>query len=725
VIDDMDAPAKSVSVIQTPPMSPREKPAGSPRPEYSLRPRAGDSLNTDELLDGFLDAARTEIDKARRQMLDETAANLRAFSTQVNGSFQKSSANVDLLFKKCQAKIQETDAALQGEIKASRTEQSNQVKQLFVTAAEVNQRLKTMEQRMDAITQAPKDGAPQLDAIVAADGKIDLEPVLIQLQGLLTATSDLSSRIRALEEREVAPPGVVAAMKEAMDLQERKIQGLEVQEVGAEMRLAELREMIEDLKKHQQNPEEDTKYQELRDLARSLEDDTVKLRDAMVKVNKDMISCRAAINTLRSHSEDLAASMEDVRRIAEGVRDDTTATDKRLKKVVLFVQNETKDLTSQIKDVQLAIDRNANRIEEISAQKRPEQQVGAPAQPDQQTPTQGKASGRAPESGPPPSPNRLQLPTTPVMSIATSPHPQPPDSPIEPSPPVAQQQLHHLPLPPLAPVPMPPPQVMTSGPPQVVHLPPQIIYEQPVVTVVKKQQMEVETGVRPGKPLPRLKPTPLQAIAKAGPPEVTRTDLKKYDELFGRLEKCESTFQYTKSAIESLNKTAKMLTDTKADKDALQTLFDQFRLAMGELNNRVGTLRKAILQKADVSELQTLRADVTKDIQATGETAAGTETVRCLLCGNPRHNVSGAIPLASDEPPARAFGPGVSTRMYAGDGQGTSCFVYSETGEMFMGRSPDGKPIVMKNVLGPANIPGARPGEAPQAQEAETLDVNA
>jgi hypothetical protein len=87
-----------------------------------------------------------------------------------------------------------------------------------------------------------------------ADGKIDLEQVLVQLQGLLTVMDNQSSRIRTLEEREVVPPSVVASMKEAVDMHDRKIQGLEVQEVGANMRLAELREMIDDLRKNRQIP---------------------------------------------------------------------------------------------------------------------------------------------------------------------------------------------------------------------------------------------------------------------------------------------------------------------------------------------------------------------------------------------------------------------------------------------------------------------------------------
>jgi Mg2+ and Co2+ transporter CorA len=449
----------------------------------------------------------------------------------------------------------------------------------------------------------------------------------------------------------------MTAVNETLDAHDKKFTDIEIREVGTEMRLAELREMQDELKNKQHSPEEDARFRDLQDLARSLEEEVTKMRDSLGKMNKDLISCRAAINTLRSHSEETASAVEDIRRIADGVREDTAATDKRLKKVVVFIQTETKEINTQIKDLLSSIERNANRIEEVATQ-RPSQAPAAAPEP--------KVAPPEPKPAEPPKIERtLPLPET--TTIATSPHP------------------------------------VQSAPPeiQVITLPPQIVYEQPIVTVVKKQQVELETT---GPKLPRLKPTPAQAMK--GPPEVTKADLKKYDDLIARVDRCETMFVTVKTAIDALNKTAKFLTDTKADKDALQGVFDQFRLAVGELNNRVGALRKAVVQKADVSELQQLRNDLQGQLQAQGETAAGTEPVKCLLCGNPRQNVKGAIPIVADDTGLRTVGggPGMSTRMAGADG-GNSCFVYSETGEMFLGRSPDGKPIVLKNLLPQSSLP--------------------
>jgi hypothetical protein len=663
-------------------------------------------LNTDELLDSFLDATRAEVDKARRQILDEANVNIRNATAQVNGSIQKTTANFDLVFKKTQAKLQEQESAFQADLRNHKQETVNQTKRLFAASAETTERLRTIEQRLDALT-APKE-APKLENIVSADGKVDLEPLFMQLQAQMMAASDLSGRVKAIEERDTVSPAAAAALAEAVAHQDKKLSGLEVQQTSTELRFSELKETLEELKRNQRSPEEDAKYQELRDLSRSLEDETGKLRDAMVKLNKDMISCRAAINTLRAHSEDAASAMEDIRKIAEGVRDDTRSTDKRLKKVVVFVQNETKDLAGQIKDLQSSIDRNANRIEEIAQQKQTVERIiqQAPAPAPAQLPVSPE---RPPERRPlsPASPKQPLAPLPPVPTLAAAPTP--------PAPTTAAATSPHLQLPEF--VPAPPGGAERPPSAQVIQLPTQIVYEQPVVTIVKKQIDQVEPAARAPK-LPRVKVTPSQASRP--PSEVTRADLKKYDDLFARLEKFEAAFVAIRAAIDTLTKTTKTLQDVKADKDQLQALFDQFRLAMGELNNRIGSLRKAIMQKADVSELQVLRADVTRDLHAQGETAAGTEAVRCLLCGNPKHGISQAIPL--DEIGPRTHQPGISSRIHGVDGQGASCFVYSETGEMFFGRSPDGKPIILKNVLAPAS-PGPRSGTA-REETAATEDVH-
>jgi len=82
-------------------------------------------------------------------------------------------------------------------------------------------------------------------------------------------------------------------------------------------------------------------------------------------------------------------------------------------------------------------------------------------------------------------------------------------------------------------------------------------------------------------------------------PEVTRADLKQYDELFTRVLTCENSLLAIQSLIESANRQIRSFDERKADKEELRTLFEQFRLALSELNNRVTSLKKQVQTKVE------------------------------------------------------------------------------------------------------------------------------
>lgn len=158
-----------------------------------------------------------------------------------------------------------------------------------------------------------------------------------------------------------------------------------------------------------------------------------------------------------------------------------------------------------------------------------------------------------------------------------------------------------------------------------------------------------------------------------------------------KTDKSEGLLYQMKRIIDSHSKSISQLDESKADKNAAQQLFEQFRIALGELNSRIGTLRKALVGKVDVSELNTILNQVI-DNADNDETATGVEPVRCICCGRPRRNVTGAL----DDPTlAKRLGGPVSTRVL-GDGDGQVCFVYGERGDMYYGRSGTGKPIFSK-----------------------------
>ena len=72
------------------------------------------------------------------------------------------------------------------------------------------------------------------------------------------------------------------------------------------------------------------------------------------------------------------------------------------------------------------------------------------------------------------------------------------------------------------------------------------------------------------------------------------------------------------------------------------------------------------------------------------ETAGAVGNMICLLCGERRRNVRGAI---VDEEMVKQVPRMRSSRAMLGGHGGEVCFVYGEGGETFVGRSIGGKPI--------------------------------
>lgn len=168
-------------------------------------------------------------------------------------------------------------------------------------------------------------------------------------------------------------------------------------------------------------------------------------------------------------------------------------------------------------------------------------------------------------------------------------------------------------------------------------------------------------------------------------------DDQKLSDTANKMEKQENLLTQLKRVVEQHQKSITQLDENKADRIAAQQLFEQFRLALAELNNRIGSLKKALLGKVDTQELTNYLAEILDNTDK-NETATGVETVRCICCGRKRRNVTGAL----DDPTlAKRLGGPVSTRVL-GDGDGQVCFVYGERGDMYYGRSGTGKPIFSK-----------------------------
>jgi hypothetical protein len=397
------------------------------------------------------------------------------------------------------------------------------------------------------------------------------------------------------------------------------------------------------------------------------------MQDLMNRCNRDILNVRAATNTLRSHSEETRSIVDDCKRITQRARDELDGNDARIKKLVAFVQGETGDLATQLRDLQGMIDRADDRIETFS---RVLAQLSAQQQKQQARP----AVEAIPVD---------QKPKSPVVSTPTSPHIPTPTVDVvvtDPFGPKAKEEREAEPT--------------TT----VIQLPEKIVYEQPIVTIVRKQRVEVvETTAMHGKGLPRI-----GASQSRREQEVSRSDLKPFENLIPRVKDIDGAVAGMKLQLEQMLKQLRTLTELKAERSELQTLFEQFRNALGELSNRIVTIRRTLLSKAEACDLQDVQQRLLRQNEEgkEGETAAGAESIRCLLCGKPRTAVRGAI----DDPElVRALGPGTSTRVTSAGGHGSACFVYGDHGALFWGRSPDGRSILSRGTKEKEALPGLAP----------------
>jgi chromosome segregation ATPase len=178
------------------------------------------------------------------------------------------------------------------------------------------------------------------------------------------------------------------------------------------------------------------------------------------------------------------------------------------------------------------------------------------------------------------------------------------------------------------------------------------------------------------------------ALPRIAAPKSPRDD-PRVSETAHRVDKQEGLLYQIKRTVDAHEKGLVQLDEVKADRVAAQQLFEQFRIAMGELNSRIGSLRRALVGKLDAADLN---AYVTEILNTAGDdTAGGTGQIRCLCCGKPKRAVTGTL----EEPGiAQRLPVPTSTRVLGEAGQ--VCFVYGERGDMYIGRSANGRPMVSK-----------------------------
>ena len=89
--------------------------------------------------------------------MEETAENLKNLSSQMSGNLSKTVTNIDVAIKKCTTKIQEQGTQLQADIKSQEISHQNTVRGLHMTDSELFDKIRTIEQRLEAQQQRIKE----------------------------------------------------------------------------------------------------------------------------------------------------------------------------------------------------------------------------------------------------------------------------------------------------------------------------------------------------------------------------------------------------------------------------------------------------------------------------------------------------------------------------------------------------------------------------------------
>ena len=661
--------------------------------EINNKPENDMSLSSDNLMSAFLDAAKIEIGNVKNEILDELNKQIKETNATLNGNINKAAADSENRIKQANDLIIDTEAKLRSELKAVDGDQKNKLHQFALNIESLGDKLENLYNRVEANAKAADMNKENLQKIVADDGSLDTEKLIEQIQGLIFLVNDAEARIASLENREYVTPEALNSLTSTISQLDEKTTLNANANSNLNLKVNDLKETIFHIRDQFDGQASNEQIGEIENLSQGLKDEISTLRNALVKSNKDIINIRAAINTLRSHSEDTKSISDDAKIAALQACEDVEAVEGRIKKVIGFIQNETSNLDNQIKDLGRITDRNESAICEIQRQLQMAVMQTTPK------PKTSQARRKVVSDSKPPAPAPATTPaSTPTPSPSrpatenTAAQPTHPDNNVKPTTIIINGTSGSI---------VNPTDQQEQGGVEVYNIPININTPEKMVHAdqsgVRKRSAEVIENTtyrqvaRHSANLPRLG-TPSQARKEI---DSIRNDLKKYDELFPRLEKTETIINSLKNVIDQLNKNYRNLSDSKADRSELQKLFEQFRAALAELNNRLGGMRKQMANKADITEIRDLQKALVKDVLSQGETAAGTETVRCLMCGQPRNNVTGTI----DDPAIiKAIGNAFSTRVTGADSDGNVCFVYGEHGEMFLGRSPDGKPILSHQV---------------------------
>ena len=620
--------------------------------------KQNNEVDVSEIIKQVLEATRYEIELSGRQAVEKASANMRKIAEGFEKDLHVSAENIQGDMKKLDEKIYELNKKTVEDVNKQISNNSKETYDLKNQSDSLSKQIEQLGQKIESMSAVSQLGEKIEKIEVGSDGKVDLGPLLKQVGVLHTATKEIGKRLEFIEKTEKINPDAFKEVCETVNDIQQKFPGIDSSFVSLEMKIGSMGDRISEIKGFSRTEVDEKKFNQLRELIASIENELKSQRETISKLVKDTTNDRMEQNAMKQSIDKTSNDITLVIEKQAKTDDDQNALNNKIKKVIGLVQNINSDLSEQIRVVSTTVRANAQAIQNVKQEQH-------------QTPV------------------TIEVPQTPEKT--TNDEAYRPNSIASNSSRSAGRQSR---------------QSIASS------------ERRPAIAEATRAAVSTEDiGTSPRivreekSALPKLKKDKEAKTRNVENSRIAIAESKRIEEIAQKVQALEASLNSSKASMDTIIKQCKTLSETKAEKDALQNLFDQFKSALSELNNRLGAVRRTINTKVETQELTQFRKEMLSLIQQKGETAAGTENIRCLLCGQIRKGVSGAgagyteaqsqaatqntqSKYADDQNVNFSTGPVLSSSVADGTGEGAACLVYSKDGEMFKGRSFEKERIV-------------------------------
>jgi chromosome segregation ATPase len=203
--------------------------------------------------------------------------------------------------------------------------------------------------------------------ILNDQGKVDVPLLLDQIRTLIGVVNDLGTRLRSLEKEEFVTLTRFEPFTAKIGELEAQVSATRVVIEAANAQIVELQESTARVSEIESSQDAINQRMDRFDTAvQAVKAAAANNEEGIHFCKKGLVAARAAIATLRGHSEETRGIADEARRTVSRVRDDIGMMDARVKKLVAFVQSELIDNGNQMKDLQRMVERADERIDAVN-----------------------------------------------------------------------------------------------------------------------------------------------------------------------------------------------------------------------------------------------------------------------------------------------------------------------------------------------------------------------